>query len=373
LLNLKTAHETFTNPLYLDSGRILVPFSLTYESYGELNEDKSNVIVVCHAFSGSHHAAGVYEGESKPGWWDGFIGGGKAVDTNKNFVICINVVGSCFGSTGPLSQEPKSGKAGREYRLRFPVITIQDMVRAQKALLAKLGIFKVKAIVGGSMGGMQALCFAVAYPDFAETIIPLAATYASSAWVIAINKVAQSALLSDPAFKGGEYDCSDIAQNGLAGLSAARMAGFLGYISPDMMNKKFGRNYVANDGIYELFGRFEMERYLDYNGGNFPKRFDPLSFLYLLKAINIFDLSSGFEDLDDALSKIESNIYLLSFKGDTMFFPDDMKLMHEKLQKMGKTNSRYLCIDSDYGHDAFLVETEKFADLVNDILERKYE
>jgi len=347
-----------------------VPFSLTYESYGELSADKSNVVVVCHAFSGSHHAAGTYEGESKPGWWDGFIGSGKAVDTDKNFVICINVVGSCFGSTGPLSHDPKSGT---EYRLKFPVVTIQDMVRAQKALLAKLGIFKVKAIVGGSMGGMQALAFAVMYPDFAETIIPMAATHATSAWVIAINKVAQSAVLADPAFKDGKYDSAEIAQNGMPGLSAGRMAGFLGYISPEMMGKKFGRNYVANDGIYELFGRFEMERYLDYNGGNFPKRFDPLSFLYLLKAINIFDLSSGYEDLDMALSRIETNLYLLSFKGDTMFFPEEMKLLHDKMQKMGKTNSRYLCIDSDYGHDAFLIEIEKFADLVSEILERKYE
>jgi len=358
----------FSHPLYLDSGRILTPFVQKYETYGELNEDKSNVILICHAFSGSHHAAGIYENDSKPGWWDDFIGKNKPVDTDTNFVICINVVGSCFGSTGPMSEDARNGKP---YRLKFPVVTVQDMVRAQKILLDKLGIYHVKAIIGGSMGGMQALAFAVMYPDFAKIIIPMATTHTTSSWVIALNKVAQNALLTDPKFNNGEYDHDDIVHNGMPGLATARMAGFLGYISPDGMNQKFGRNYVANDGLYELFGRFEVERYLDYNGGSFPKKFDPLSFLYLLKAINIFDLSSGFDGLGDAIARIKSNLYLLAFKGDTMFFPEDMRAIHEVMQKLGKTNSHYLCIDSDYGHDAFLIEIDKFGDLVYEILEKK--
>jgi homoserine O-acetyltransferase len=365
---INTLKEEFTTPLYLDSGRILEPYKMVYETYGELNEDKSNVILLCHAFSGSHHAAGKYAEAEKPGWWDALVGDSKAVDTKKHFVVCINVIGSCYGSTGPKSENPKTMKP---YGLKFPVITIRDMVRAQKTLLARLGIFKVKAILGGSMGGMQALSFAVEYPDFAEIVIPMATTHATSPWVIGLNKVAQASLMADPAFDGGNYDSAEIEQNGLAGLSAARMAGYLGYISPEGMNGKFGRNYVANDGLFELFGQFEVERYLDYNGNNFVKWFDPLSFLYLTKAINIFDVSYGYDSLEDALLRIKSSLCLLSFKGDTMFFPAEMQHIARTMQKQGMENVSYVCIDSDYGHDAFLVEVEKFCDLVSDILERK--
>jgi homoserine O-acetyltransferase/O-succinyltransferase len=358
----------FSTPLYLDSGRILEPYRMVYETYGELNDDKSNVILVCHAFSGSHHIAGRYSEAEKPGWWDALVGDSKAVDTKKYFVVCVNVIGSCYGSTGPKSENPKTM---RPYGLKFPVLTIRDMVRAQKTLLAALGIFKVKAILGGSMGGMQALSFAVEYPDFAETVIPMATTHATSPWVIGLNKVAQAALMADPVFDGGNYDSEEIKQNGFAGLSAARMAGYLGYISPEGMNGKFGRGYVANDGLFELFGQFEVERYLDYNGNNFVKWFDPLSFLYLTKAINIFDVSYGYDSLEDALGRIKSSLCLLSFKGDTMFFPAEMQHIARTMQKLGKENVSYVCIDSDYGHDAFLVEVEKFCDLVSDILERK--
>ncbi len=367
-MQITTKSIDFSTPLYLDSGRILEPYRIAYETYGELDEAKSNVIVVCHAFSGSHHASGRYTQADKPGWWDALIGDGKAVDTTKYFVVCINVIGSCYGSTGPKSENPKTMKP---YGLKFPVITIRDMVRAQKTLLARLGIFNVKAILGGSMGGMQALSFAVEYPDFAQIVIPMATTYATSPWVIALNKVAQSALLADPAFDGGNYDSEEIKQNGFAGLSAARMAGYLGYISPEGMSGKFGRNYVANDGLFELFGQFEVERYLDYNGNNFVKWFDPLSFLYLSKAINIFDIAYGYDSLEDALGRIRSSLCLLSFKGDTMFFPSEMQHIARTMQKQGMENVSYVCIDSDYGHDAFLVEVDKFCDLVSDILERK--
>lgn len=367
-MQINTKTLDFTTPLYLDSGRILEPYRMVYETYGELDETKSNVILVCHAFSGSHHASGRYTQADKPGWWDALIGDGKAVDTTKYFVICINVIGSCYGSTGPKSENPKTM---RPYGLKFPVITIRDMVRAQKTLLARLGIFSVKAILGGSMGGMQALSFAVEYPDFAQIVIPMATTYATSPWVIALNKVAQAALLADPAFDGGNYKSEEIKQNGFAGLSVARMAGYLGYISPIGMNGKFGRNYVANDGLFELFGRFEVERYLDYNGNNFVKWFDPLSFLYLSKAINIFDVAYGYDSLQDALFRIRSSLYLIAFKGDTMFFPSEMQHIARIMQKRGMENVSYVCIDSDYGHDAFLVEVDKFCDIVSDILERK--
>lgn len=364
-MNIKTDIERFTSPLYLESGRILEPFEIVYESYGELNEKKDNVIVICHALSGSHHAAGWYEGDRKPGWWDGLIGDNKAIDTTKYFVICTNVLGSCFGSTSPLS---KMYPSLTEYRLRFPVLSIQDMVKAQRILFDRLGIHSIKAIIGGSMGGMQALAFGVLFPNFAQNIIPMACTWATRANVIAALRVMMEAIRNDPQFKDGYYDPKEIAENGMLGLSIARMVGYLGYLSPEAMDKKFGRNYVVTDGLYELFGRFEVERYLQYNGYNFPKWFDPLSYLYLIKAISIFDISSGFDTLDEALARIKSKLYLFSFSGDTLFFPNEMKEIADRMTKMGKNNCEYIEIDSNYGHDAFLVEIDKFEKYIREIL-----
>ncbi len=364
---LETKTAIFNQPLYLDSGRILEPFELAYETYGVLNEEKSNAVIVFHAFSGSHHAAGRYSDDAKVGWWDGLIGDGKAIDTKRFFVICVNTIGSCYGSTGPLFPDPK--RNGKEYRLRFPVITIRDMVRAQYILLKSLGIDKLHAAIGGSMGGMQALCFAVEYPNMAKIVVPLATTYATSPWVIAINKAASAAMLADPAFNNGKYDSETIQDIGFAGLSAARMMGFLGYISPHGMNKKFGRRYCANEGMFELFGRFEVERYLDYNGMNFPKYFDPLSFLYLLKTLNIFDVAYGYDSLAGALSRVESKMWLLTFRGDTLFLPDEMRIIYDTMQSLNKKDVHFINIDSDYGHDAFLVELDKFDSLIADILD----
>lgn len=367
-MKVTTEIHTFTSPLYLESGRIFEPYKIAYETYGELNDDKSNVIVICHALSGSAHAAGKYTTQdAKPGWWDGLIGEGKAVDTRQWFVICTNVIGSCFGSTGPASLNPHTMES---YRFRFPVLSIKDMVKAQKILLATLGIYNVHAIIGGSMGGMQALTFGVEYPDFAKIIIPMATTYAASAWVIAFNKVAQSALLADPSFNEGNYDVTKVKEEGMAGLSAARMAGYLTYLSPSTMEQKFGRNYVANDGLFELFGRFEVERYLDYNGHNFPKWFDPLSFLYITKAINIFDLSRGYDSLEEAIKRIKARLVLISFTGDWLFFAHEMKKIADIACTFTPNNVSYLEVHSHYGHDAFLVELEKFDFLVKEELEK---
>lgn len=364
-LNTQTHTEHFTNPLYLESGRILEPYDITYETYGELNDDKSNVIVVCHALTGSHHAAGVYEGEVKAGWWDGFIGSGKAIDTDKYFVICSNVIGSCFGSTGPMSlQHPHHDY----YRYKFPVVTIKDMVKAQRILFDRLDIHRVYAIVGGSMGGMQALQFAVHYPNFAQKIIALATTYATQPWAIAFNKVAQESILKDPEFKQGYYDPEVIAQNGLAGMAVGRMAGHISFLSHDSMQSKFGREYKRTDGLYELFGKFQIETYLEYNGYNFTKWFDPLSYLYIIKAINIFDLSRGFDSLQEALKKVQSQLHLISFKDDILFKNKEMQVLSDILTEVGNTNHTYIDIDSDYGHDAFLVEVNKFEKYVKDIL-----
>ena len=365
-LNLQTHTEHFTNPLYLESGRILEPYDITYETYGELNEDKSNVVVVCHALTGSHHAAGSYEGERKPGWWDGLIGSGKAIDTDRYFVICSNVIGSCFGSTGPMSPKHPHHEP---YRYKFPVITVKDMVKAQRILFDRLDIHRVEAIIGGSMGGMQALQFGIHYPNFAKKIIALATTHATQPWAIAFNKVASEAILKDPDFKQGYYDPELIKENGLSGMAVGRMAGHISFLSHESMDKKFGRDYKRTDGLYELFGKFQVESYLEYNGYNFTKWFDPLTYLYITKAINIYDLSRGFDSLSDALQKISAKLCLVSFSNDMLFKSSEMKHIDDLLNQTGSTNHKYIDIQSDYGHDAFLVELDKFEHHIKDMLD----
>jgi homoserine O-acetyltransferase len=367
-LKLETHKEHFKNALYLESGRILEPYDLVYETYGVLSEAKDNVVVVCHALTGSHHAAGAYEDDSKAGWWDSVIGDGKAIDTSRYFVICVNSLGSCFGSTGPLSCEYPTNNP---YRLRFPVITISDMVKAQRILFDRLGIYRVEAIIGGSMGGMQALCFAIEYPNFAKKHIILASTYATQPWAISLNKVARESVIRDPEFKDGFYDEKKLKKSGFNGLAIARMAGHISYLSPKSMGDKFGRNYVETDGLYELFGRYEVERYLDYNGQNFINWFDPLSFLYLIKAINNFDSTRNYDSLESSLALIESDILLISFSSDMLFMPCEMQKIYNTLEGIGFENSlKYINIDSQYGHDAFLVEYDKFQHYIREELDR---
>lgn len=363
-MKIVTKTARFSSPLYLESGRILEPYEIAYETYGEPNADKSNVVLVCHALSGSHHAAGFHEGDRKAGWWDGLIGDDKAIDTKKYFVICTNVIGSCFGSTGPMSEMYPSEEP---YRLKFPVVTIKDMIRAQMQLLSSLGIYHLRAIVGGSMGGMQALQFAVDYPNLADDIISLAATYATRPWTIAFNKVAVEAIRKDPRFKNGNYDKNAFKKEGLNGLAIGRIAGHISYLSPASMDEKFGRNYVSNDGLFELFGRYEVERYLEYNTANFARMFDPLSYLYIVKAINTFNLSRGYDSLYDAISRIKARTHLISFSTDYLFFPEEMEHIYKMMDRNRQACS-YLEVKSEYGHDAFLVELEKFDEFIKEIL-----
>lgn len=367
-MKLETKTARFTNPLYLESGRILEPYEIIYETYGELNEDKSNVIVICHALSGSHHAAGRYGDEAKPGWWDNFIGDGKTIDTTKYFVICTNNIGSCFGSTSPMSPMYPSDEP---YRFKFPVLTVSDIVKAQRILLDSLGIHHVRAIIGGSMGGMQAICYAIEYPRFADIIIPMATTAYTRPWAIASNKIAMEAIRHDPAFNNGVYEKEDLIANGLPGLAIGRMAGLIAYVGPNSMNEKFGRNYAHTDGLYELFGRFEVERYLEYNAYNFPKIFDPLSYLYICKTMNIFNAARGSDKLEDALEKITCKFHLISFSDDVLFFPEEMEEIYTIMKDLGKDNMTYRMIESSHGHDSFLVELDKFKDYIVDILDDK--
>ena len=367
-MQINTQKVFFDEPLYLESGRVLRPYEIQYETYGELNADKSNVIIITHALTGSHHAAGKYPGDRKSGWWDGLIGEGKGIDTNKFFVICMNNIGSCFGSTGPMSINPQTKQP---YRFKFPILTISDIVKAQMRVLKHLEIESVHAVVGGSMGGMQALCYAIEYPDFAKNIIALATTAQTRPWAIAFNKIAIEAIRNDPEFKDGNYNPKDIKENGLKGLAYGRMAGHISFLSNSSMMDKFGRRYVSDDGLYELFGRFEVERYLEYNGYNFPHNFDPMSYLYIVKTMNIFNAARGSDTLAQSLAKIKSNLYLYSFSGDMLFKPEEMKEIYDMMCENGqKDHISYTEIQSDYGHDAFLVEIEKFDKDFKNILEQ---
>jgi homoserine O-acetyltransferase len=258
----------------------------------------------------------------------------------------------------------------KPYRLKFPVITIKDMVKAQRILFDRLGIYEAHAVIGGSMGGMQALTFAVEYPNFAKKAIVLAATYATQPWAIAFNKVAREAIIKDPLFEEGRYDPNEIKEKMMAGLAVGRMSGYISYLSPDSMQKKFGRNYVDTDGLYELYGRFQVERYLDYNGYNFTQWFDPNSYLYITKAINIFDSGRNYDSYEDSFSRIKAKTTLISFKSDLLFLPHEMEFIKDTMVNIGKgPQVEYYQIDSNYGHDAFLVELEKFSHLVKEALE----
>ncbi len=368
-MKIETKIAKFDKPLYLESGRILESYKLIYETYGKLNEDKSNVIVVCHALAGSHHVAGRYADEAKPGWWDKLIGDGKPIDTKKYFVICSNNLGSTFGSTNALSIDPSRKE---EYRLKFPILTITDIVKAQMILHESLGITSALAVIGGSMGGMQALCYSIEFPSFAKHVFALATTAYTRPWAIAINKIAIESIRHDKAFKNGLYDKEDIKVNGLVGLAIGRMVGLITYLSPTLFNKRFGREYSRTDGLYELFGRFEVERYLEYNAYSFPKIFDPLSYLYICKTMNIFDAGRNKDKLEDAFAKITCQLHLISFKDDMLFFPEEMEEIRDIMTKLGKADQiTYKSIDSESGHDSFLVEVEKFDKYIIEILESK--
>ena len=366
-MKIETKIKNFRKPLYLESGRILEPYDIAYTTYGELNSNQDNVILITHALTGSHKP--VKEKDSdifNHGWWDTIIGDGKSIDTEKYFVIATNVVGSIFGSTSPISPiNPLNPSEKSLYRFRFPVITIKDMVKAQHILIQSLGIRKVKAIIGGSMGGMQALQFGVDYPLFAEIIIPIASTSATQPWMIAFNKVTQEAIKRDPKFLDGNYNLDEVRKNGLDGLAIGRMAGHISFLSHQSMKKKFGRRYLKDDGFYDINGRFQVDSYLDYNGDKFSKQFDPLSYLYLTKAIDIFDLSNGFDSLEDALSNFKAKLILISFSGDLLFLSEESKIVFDAMKNIGKESLvEHFDINSNYGHDAFLIEFDKFKHII---------
>jgi homoserine O-acetyltransferase len=352
--------KTFETGIRLDSGRILAPITLVYETYGTLNAAATNAILVEHAWTGNAHLAGKSSADdTKPGWWDAIVGPGKLLDTDRYFVICPNVIGSCYGSTGPASINPKTGK---RYNLTFPVVTVRDMVRAQKLLIDSLGIKRLLSVIGGSMGGMQALEWATQHPDSIASAIVLAATPRTSPQAIALNAVARWAIFNDPTWRKGEYK-----HNPKDGLALARGIGHITFLSDESMNAKFGRRFSAKDGQFDFFGQFEVERYLNYNGYSFVDRFDANSFLYLAKALDLYDVAWGCESMAEAFSGVTAPIQFYAFTSDWLYPPYQTEEMFTCLAGLGKV-AVYHLIESAYGHDAFLLEHETFAPLVRKFL-----
>lgn len=337
----------------LEHGDVLSGVAIAYEIYGKLNRDKSNTILVCHALSGDAHVAGWHRGEEKPGWWDIIIGPGKALDTDRFFVICSNVLGGCKGTTGPSSVNQRTGKT---YGLDFPIITIRDMVDLQKMLVDFLGVKKLFAVIGGSFGGMQVLQWAVSYPEMVRLAVPIATSSYSSPQQIAFNEVGRRAITSDPDWKNGDYYGRCIPARGL---SLARMIGHITYLSDESMHQKFGRRLQdKSDYSFDFSSQdFQVESYLSYHGENFVKRFDANSYLYITKAIDYFDLTNkGALSLAEAFKGVLAKFLVISISSDWLYPPYQSKEIVEALCA-NDIDVQHCEIKSNYGHDAFLLES----------------
>jgi homoserine O-acetyltransferase/O-succinyltransferase len=348
----------------LESGEKLTSIGLVYETHGVLNEKKSNAILVFHALSGDAHVAGVHEGQNDSGWWDTMVGPGKALDTDRYFVICSNVLGGCRGSTGPSSVNPKTGKP---YALGFPLITINDMVSLQKYLIDYLGIEKLLAVVGGSMGGMQVLSWLAKYPERIRSAIPIATAIRHSPQQIAFNEVGRQAIMADPDWKSGNYyEAAPPAR----GLSVARMIGHITYMSDRSMAEKFGRQKKSGREPLKFTADFEVEGYLRYRGDNFVKRFDANSYLYITKAMDNFDAAQG-KSLQDVLEGVKAKVLVIAFKSDWLY-PAYQSKEIVKACKLSGIEATYCEVDSAYGHDAFLLEVQEETHLISHFLKKVF-
>jgi homoserine O-acetyltransferase len=346
----------------LESGERLWPVTLAYETYGALNADKSNALLILHALTGDAHAAGFHKGDKDPGWWDSMIGPGKAFDTDRYFVICSNVLGGCKGSTGPSSTDPKTE---RPYGLTFPLISIKDMVSAQRVLIDHFGIERLLAVAGGSMGGMQVLQWAVSYPERIDSAIPIASTAEHTPQQIAFNEVGRQAIMADPNWREGDYYGRSLP---VKGLSVARMVGHITYMSDASMSDKFGRRYKDSKQPFKFSPEFEVEGYLQYRGDNFIKRFDPNSYLYITKAIDCFTLSNG-KPLHGALKGVNAHFLIIAFTSDWLYPPYQSQQI-AKACKLAGINATYCELRSTYGHDAFLVEADEQTYLISHFLKK---
>jgi homoserine O-acetyltransferase len=358
---VQTQYLTLDEGVVLESGETLSPVTLAYETCGTLNIEKSNGILVLHALSGDAHAAGFHAGDKNPGWWDALIGPGKAFDTDRYFVICSNVIGGCKGSTGPSSINPQTDKP---YGLDFPAIAIGDMVRAQSCLVEYLGIKKLLAVAGGSMGGMQALEWAVSFPERVSAAIVIATTSRHSPQQIAFNEVGRQAIMADPDWKSGNYYSAGISP--ARGLSLARMIGHITYMSNSSMSEKFGRRFKDDKQDNKFSPDFEVEGYLQYKGDNFVKRFDANSYLYITKALDLFDPGN----LNDAFRKAKDVKFLVMAFTSDWLYPAYQSKEIVKACKLSGIDVTYCELNSTYGHDAFLLETAGESNLVRHFLRR---
>ncbi|WP_298684102.1 homoserine O-acetyltransferase [uncultured Methanomethylovorans sp.] len=359
----RTEHLTFDEPLVLESGASISPVTIAYETYGRLNREKSNAILVCHAFSGNAHAAGYHAGDDRPGWWDTIIGPGKALDTDDYYVICSNILGGCNGTTGPASIDPKTGE---RYGLSFPIITVADMINLQKRLIDHFGIQQLLAVVGGSMGGMQALQWSVSYPEMVRKVVAIATTARSTPQQIAFNEVGRQAIMSDPKWNKGEYSNGTIPERGLA---LARMIGHITYLSDDSMHNKFGRNLQNKEAIgYDFSTEFQVQSYLHHQGESFTRRFDANSYLYITKAIDYFDLSVN-GSLAAGFSKAGSAFLVISVSSDWLYPPYQSEEIVSALTA-NDIEVQYCEIRSNYGHDAFLLESGQLNYMISQFLDR---
>jgi homoserine O-acetyltransferase len=326
----------YARPFTFKSGQTLPGFTLRYETYGELNATRDNAILICHALSGDHHCAGVHSADDrKPGWWNNLIGPGKAVDTNRFFVVCANVLGGCVGSSGPSSTNPETGRA---YGITFPFVTILDMVRAQKLLLDHLGVTTLHGVIGGSMGGMQAMLFAIEFPHYTRRVLAMATTARESAQAIAFNEVGRQAIMQDPDWNQGDY-----AKGGgpRVGLAIARMMAHITYVSDASMDRKFGRRKktTAQGESYTFDVQFEVEGYLRHQGQAFINRFDANSYLYITRALDQFDLAHAYGSLEAAFAPVQAESLLVGFTWDWIFPPYKNRQIALAMVRAGKRAS----------------------------------
>ncbi|ANA33576.1 homoserine O-succinyltransferase MetX [Ralstonia mannitolilytica] len=354
----------FAEPLQLRNGSQISGYDLMVETYGTLNAERSNAVLICHALNASHHVAGVHA-EGEVGWWDNMVGPGKPVDTNRFFVIGVNNLGSCFGSTGPMSPHPETGQP---YGARFPVVTVEDWVNAQARVADRFGIQQFAAVMGGSLGGMQALAWSLMYPDRLRHCVVVASTPKLSAQNIAFNEVARSAILSDPDFHGGDYYAHNVKPK--RGLRVARMIGHITYLSDEDMAAKFGRELKAEDIRFSFDVEFQVESYLRYQGDKFAEYFDANTYLLITRALDYFDPALAYGgDLAKAVAHTKAGYLVISFMTDWRFAPARSRELVKALLD-NKRPVTYGEIDAPHGHDAFLLEDARYHALVRAYYER---
>ncbi len=364
-LGITQTHIAALPGMRTQSGHELTELAVAYQTLGTLSPRKDNAVLICHALSGDAHAAGLNEQTGRPGWWDFHVGPGKAIDTNQFFVICTNVIGGCAGSTGPASVNPATGKP---FATDFPPVTIRDMVHAQTLLLRQFGIDQLFAVTGGSMGGMQALVWAIEHPERVRTCIPIATTMAHNAMQIAFNEVGRQAIMSDPNWLDGHYYGHNLPRHGLA---VARMVGHVTYLSDYAMRQKFGRRLQRASVPEDLFPDFfTVESYLQHQGESFVKRFDPNAYLYITKALDRFDLLEG-RHARDVLDRVRARFLVISFESDWLYPPEQSREL-VRILKRSNLSTTYLNLATPYGHDSFLIRNPDFSSAVNHFLGGEY-